>query len=167
MRKYFASQSGIFNPRVLLAFTLCSVGVLLAMFSFTAVTAPAPLGPTTNLSNGITFDHAIWNDPIRMVGEPDVEIDNHGGIYVSGPGGSTTQTSWFWKSEDKGLQWHIVGCPDKSNCQNGGGDTEITLARNRDVFGSDLQTLACNSAIRSLDEGKTFTTSEEIGRAHV
>jgi len=160
MRKYFASQSGVFNPRVLLAFALCSAGVLLAMFSFTAVTAPAPLAPTTNLSNGITFDHAIWNDPVRMVGEPDVEIDNHGGIYVSGPGGSTTQTSWFWKSEDKGLQWHIVGCPDKSNCQNGGGDTEITIANNRDVFGSDLQTLACNSALRSLDEGKTFTTSE-------
>jgi uncharacterized repeat protein (TIGR01451 family) len=117
---------------------------------------PPPSGP----SRGITFDHANWNDPIRMVGEPDVVIDNHGGIYVSGPGGSTTQASWFWKSEDHGIQWHLVGCPSKSNCQNGGGDTEIAIANNRDVFASDLQTLQCNSTFRSYDEGKTFTPSE-------
>jgi hypothetical protein len=120
----------------------------------------SPLGPTTNLSNGITFDHATWNDPIRMVGEPDVEIDNHGAIYVSGPGGTPTQTSWFWKSDDNGIQWHIIGCPDKSNCQNGGGDTEIALAVNRDLFASDLQTLQCNSTFRSFDGGQTFLPGE-------
>src|SRR5882757_3191561 len=37
MQKNAASQSGIFNPRVLLAFTLCSVGALLAMFSLAAM----------------------------------------------------------------------------------------------------------------------------------
>jgi uncharacterized repeat protein (TIGR01451 family) len=118
---------------------------------------PPPL-PTT--SNGITFDHANLNDPVRMVGEPDIEIDNHGGTYVSGPGGSTTQASWFWKSMDKGIQWYLVGCPGKSNCQNGGGDTEITIANNRDVFASDLQTLQCNSTFRSYDEGKTWLPGE-------
>jgi hypothetical protein len=172
MKKNPTSKSGLFNPRVLLAFGLCSVGVLLAMYSFagmpssgakgrSSASVPSLAGPTTNLSNGITFDHAIWNDPIRMVGEPDIEIDNHNGIYVSGPGGSTTQTSWFWKSEDNGLQWHIIGvAPQKSNGQNGGGDTEIALARNRDVFASDLQTLQCNSTFRSFDEGKTFLPGE-------
>src|SRR5712692_3965336 len=186
MRKYFASQSGLFNPRILLAFSLCSVGVLLAMLSFATMpssgatgssrssadkqnakaaattTAPAPLGPTTNLSNGITFDHATLNDPVVILGEPDISIDNHGGIYVSGPGGSPTQTSWFWKSDDKGIQWHSVGCIPigKPNCQNGGGDTEITVANNRDVFASDLQTLQCNSTFRSFDEGKTFLPGE-------
>ncbi len=117
---------------------------------------PPPSGP----SRGITFDHANLNDPVRMVGEPDVVIDNHGGNYVSGPGGSTTQASWFWKSEDDGIQWHLIGCPAKSNCQNGGGDTEITVANNRDVFASDLQTLQCNSTFRSYDEGKTFLPGE-------
>jgi hypothetical protein len=177
MKKNPTSKSGLFNPRVLLAFALCSVGVLLAMYSFAGMpssgakgrssantnvsSAPSLGGPTTNLSNGITFDHTNWNDPIRMVGEPDIEIDNHNGIYVSGPGGSTTQTSWFWKSEDNGLQWHIIGvAPQKSNGQNGGGDTEIALARNRDVFASDLQTLQCNSTFRSFDEGKTFVPGE-------
>jgi hypothetical protein len=117
-------------------------------------------GPTTNLSNGITFDHATLNDPIRMVGEPDIAIDHVGGTYVSGPGGSTTQASWFWKSEDGGVQWHLVGCPGKSNCQNGGGDTEITIANNNDVFASDLQTLQCNSTFRSYDQGKTWLPGE-------
>ena len=37
MQKNAASQSGIFNPRVLVAFTLCSVGTLLAMFSLAAM----------------------------------------------------------------------------------------------------------------------------------
>src|ERR1700730_10765245 len=171
MKKNPTSKSGLFNPRVLLAFALCSVGVLLAMYSFAGMpssgakgrpstSAPSLAGPTTNLSNGITFDHATWNDPIRMVGEPDIVIDSNGGIYVSGPGGSTTQASWFWKSIDKGLQWHLIGCPLKSNCQNGGGDTEITIARNNDVFASDLQTLTCNSALRSYDQGATWLTSE-------
>jgi hypothetical protein len=87
MRKNPRSQSGLFNPRVLFAFALCSIGVLLAMLGFAgtlssgtknsaganantavAASASAPLGPTTNLSNGITFDHAVWNDPVRMVG---------------------------------------------------------------------------------------------------
>lgn len=36
MRKRSSSQSGIFNPRLLLAFALCSVGTLLAMLSLAA-----------------------------------------------------------------------------------------------------------------------------------
>ncbi len=108
----------------------------------------------------ITFDHATLNDAIRMVGEPDIIFDHAGGAYVSGPGGSTTHASWFWKSDDEGVQWHLVGCPAKSNCQNGGGDTEITIAKNDDVFASDLQTLQCNSTFRSFDSGHTFLPGE-------
>src|SRR4051794_17328280 len=165
MQKHSSFQSGLFNPRVMAAFSLSCAGILLAMFTFAGTpskarratflpsnpaepAATSVTGPTTNLSKGITFDHATWNDPIRMVGEPDIVIAPNGGIYVSGPGGSTTQASWFWKSTDKGLQWHLIGCPLKSNCQNGGGDTEIAIARNNDVFASDLQTLICNSALR-------------------
>src|SRR5437016_6020523 len=74
------------------------------------ITTVAPgTGADINKNNGTTFDHANLNDPARMVGEPDIEIDNHNGIYVSGPGGSTTQASWFWKSTDNGIQWHTVG----------------------------------------------------------
>jgi hypothetical protein len=42
MRKNPTSQSGFFNPRVLFAFTLCSVGVFLAALGF--ATTPTPAG---------------------------------------------------------------------------------------------------------------------------
>ncbi len=177
MRKKEIFESGLIVPRFVVAIALCLLGTWMAMFSFassskmisqptrvtpagTNATAAPDLGPSNNLSKGITFDHATWNDPIRMVGEPDIVIAPNGGIYVSGPGGSTTQASWFWKSTDNGLQWHLIGCPLKSNCQNGGGDTEITIARNNDVFASDLQTLICNSSLYSYDNGSTWLTSE-------
>lgn len=177
MRKKDIFESGLVVPRFVVAVALCLLGSLMAMFSFASsskmigqltrvassginATAAPDSGPSNNLSKGITFDHATWNDPVRMVGEPDIVIDYNNGIYVSGPGGSTTQASWFWKSTDKGLQWHLIGCPLKSNCQNGGGDTEIAIARNNDVFASDLQTLTCNSALRSYDQGATWLTSE-------
>jgi len=66
--------------------------------STVAQAAAAPTGG--QLSNGITFDHATLNDATRMVGEPDVVFDHKGGGYVSGPGGSTTQASWF-RSEER------------------------------------------------------------------
>jgi hypothetical protein len=119
-----------------------------------------PDGPTTNLSNGITFEHANLTDPFRLVGEPDIYIDHAGGVYVSGPWGTPTQTSWFWKSDDNGTNWHTIILPQKSNIQNGGGDTDLTIANNNDVFASDLQSTACLSEFRSFDAGKTFLTGE-------
>jgi hypothetical protein len=41
------SQSGIFNPRVLLAFTFCAAGLLLAMLSLAAATPSVPLAPSS------------------------------------------------------------------------------------------------------------------------
>jgi len=52
MQKNAASQSGIFNPRVLLAFTLCSVGALLAMFSLAAT----PPVETTHANTSVPPD---------------------------------------------------------------------------------------------------------------
>jgi hypothetical protein len=52
MQKKAASQSGIFNPRVLLAFTLCSVGSLLAMFSLAAT----PPVETTHANTSVLPD---------------------------------------------------------------------------------------------------------------
>src|SRR2546422_9812378 len=42
MRKGLTSQSGSFNRCILASFTLCSVGVLLAMLSFAAPAGPPP-----------------------------------------------------------------------------------------------------------------------------
>src|SRR2546426_11986298 len=45
MKKNPSSQSGLFNPRAFVAFTICFVGVLLAMVSF-AAQRPRPATPT-------------------------------------------------------------------------------------------------------------------------
>ena len=47
MKKNLASQSGLFNPRVLIAFSLSSVGALLAMFSFAATPSSGTLTDTS------------------------------------------------------------------------------------------------------------------------
>ena len=47
MKKNPASQSGLFNPRVLLAVCLCSVGGLLAMFSFASTPSSGTLTDTS------------------------------------------------------------------------------------------------------------------------
>src|SRR5258708_20853444 len=52
MQKKAASQSGIFNPRVLLAFSLCSIGSLLAMFSLAAT----PPVETTHANTSVLPD---------------------------------------------------------------------------------------------------------------
>ena len=54
MQKNTTSQSGIFNPRVLLAFTLCSVGALLAMLSLGAT----PPVETTRANTSVPPDPA-------------------------------------------------------------------------------------------------------------
>src|SRR4051812_31327422 len=108
MRKKNIFEDGLFVPRMVFAIALCVVGSWMAMITFAgpapkfgakltvrnagqtntkaSPSAPASMnGPTTNLSNGITFDHSTWNDPVRMVGEPDIALDGNDGIYVSGP----------------------------------------------------------------------------------
>jgi len=47
MKKNPASQSGLFNPRVLLAFSLCSVGGMLAMLSFASTPSSGTLTDTS------------------------------------------------------------------------------------------------------------------------
>jgi len=139
-----------------------SIALAVTTLGIVSTTGQSVVADPSGGSSAITFDHATINDPVRMVGEPGLNIDNKGGMYVHGPGGSTTQASWFWKSDDGGVQWHSVGVvPEgKSNGQNGGGDTEMTIARNNDVFASDLQTTICMSTFRSYDEGATFGSSE-------
>src|SRR5947208_6843631 len=52
MRKNPLSESGFFNPRIFVAVSLCSVGVLLAMFSFAATPSS---GTLTDTSGPLTY----------------------------------------------------------------------------------------------------------------
>jgi hypothetical protein len=101
-----ASQSGVFHLRGFFAFSLCSVGVLLAMFGFGATVGnwsivPSPnatSAPTTNILNAVTCTSVsdCW-----AVG------------YA--PAGNATQTLVeHWD----GTSWEIVASPNTSATQN-------------------------------------------------
>jgi hypothetical protein len=84
-------------------------------------------------------------DPIRGVGEPDMIVDNHNNALITGPGGSGTQTSFFWQTRDGGLSYPLMGpsqghwvCP-----ASGGGDSLVVQDRKTgDIYLTDQEALA-------------------------
>ena len=50
----------------------------------------------------ITFETPAVVDPIHTFGEPDVGVDSHGRVFVSGPTGTGTQRSVWFGSVDGG-----------------------------------------------------------------
>ena len=53
MKRNSTSESGIFNPRTFLGFSLCSAGVLLALISFGKTSENSP--PAASTSGGATI----------------------------------------------------------------------------------------------------------------
>src|SRR5438874_2119167 len=96
MRKNTASQSGLFNPRILVAITLCSVGVGLAMFSFAGAPPSGKAYATVTNSkplifspsaNGLASPAARYyfhgtqtDDANRVAGTPSATFDGNGPI---------------------------------------------------------------------------------------
>lgn len=68
MQRKTSTQSGHFNPRVLLAFSLCSAGVFLAVFSFATILPPA--GTLTESSGPLTFTGGPY-----LVANPSSQVD--------------------------------------------------------------------------------------------
>lgn len=146
-----------------------AVPAMLGLFAAMGLAPAAAVGRSApasrighRLSGGITFDHSTIVDPYYLVGEPNIAFDKSGNIFASGPDGTTTQISVFWKSSDGGTQWHTVGVlpPAKPDSVSGGGDTEFTIDKNDNIYASDLQALQCQSTFISTDHGNTFTTGE-------
>src|SRR5437660_5237524 len=101
MKKNPSSQSGLFNPRVLIAFTLFSVGALLAMVSF-AAPRPRPAPPTFGhpIISGIGgggFEQGLRGDP-----------SNANRPYTSVSGSLSSYTSWILHSFDGGKTFKWV-----------------------------------------------------------
>ncbi len=70
MRKRSASESALFNPRVAVAFLLCSFGVMLAMVSFAAT---PPKGTLTDKSGPISYTAGPFTTSNPT---PVIEVDN-------------------------------------------------------------------------------------------
>jgi hypothetical protein len=155
MKKNASSQSGLFNPRAFMAFTLCSVGALLAMVSFAAPTSrhttPTFGHPIISGIGGVGFEQGLRVDP-----------SNANRLYTSAPGSLSSDTSWIWHSLDGGktFKWVIgaTALEGKVTTCFGGGDSETGVDSAGHLYFADL-TLANFSTSRSDDRGATFTCS--------
>ena len=135
MKKKSTSQSGLFNPRAFVAFTLCCVGVLLAMVSFAAPgPRPAPLTfghPIISGIGGVGFEQGLRLDP-----------SNPNLLYTSVPGSLSSDTSWVWHSLDGGktFKWVVAATPleGKYTTCFGGGDTETAVDSAGHLYFADL-----------------------------
>jgi len=155
MKKNLCSQSGLFNPRAFMAFTLCCVAALLAMASF-AAPRPRPAPPTFGHPiisgiGGVGFEQGLRVDPSNP---------NH--LYTSVPGSLSSDTSWVWHSLDGGktFKWVVAATAleGKYTTCAGGGDTETGVDSAGHLYFADL-TLANFSTSRSDDQGATVTCS--------
>src|SRR5947209_2687301 len=146
MQKKSASKSGLFNPRVLLAFSLCSVGASLALLSFasttsmTNITVPSSIGQTVSVtwtgsippgsnpgSNCVSVaDTALSDQDVSNVTVP-------AGIYNTLAAKFTFKITWTpvvnINSSDEIL---TVIAPDSSivGSSDGGTNTETVAATN-------------------------------------
>src|ERR1700736_1085716 len=86
MQKKPTSQSGIFNPRVLLSFSLCSIAVLLGTFSFRTSATPAPALDTLSTSHrSITYTDSTGsatNPSAVALGKPDCTVPMSCSIFT-------------------------------------------------------------------------------------
>ena len=156
MKKKSTSQSGLFYPRAFAAFTLCCVGVLIAMVSFAGPKPPRPAP--------VTFGHPIISGIGGVGFEQGLRIDpsNTNRLYTSVPGSLSSDTSWIWHSLDGGktFKWVVDAIPleGKATTCFGGGDTETGVDLAGHLYFADL-TLANFSTSRSDDNGASFVCS--------
>jgi len=165
MRKRSTTESGLFHPRVFIAFVLVLSGISLAVFSSAESPASSsqsvvPAAPTALP----TFGHPVMAGIGGSGFEIDVRVDPSNGnrIYMSAPGALSSDTSWIWRSLDAGktFKWVPNGAPltGKVTTCHGGGDTELGVDSAGHLYFNDL-TLANFSTSRSDDQGATFTCS--------
>ena len=149
MKKNLTSQLGLFNPRTLLAFALCSVGASLAALSFAQQVGRTAISS----SGGFTFSTPVelTKTPISPIffqqdGEPEIKIDISGNIYVTAINGVPGGTD-LWKSTDQGATFHYLGEPDgaQDHCSTlpqcagaGGGDDSTDISPGGYLYVSSL-----------------------------
>ena len=107
-------------------------------------------------------------DPIRGGAEPYIAVGTAGDTWISAPGGTSTQTSWFWRSRDQGQSYTLAGPSGGHwicNGQNGqpplgGGDSHLLVDHmTGQVYYVDQEGLASLGFGRSDAGGKNLTSS--------
>ena len=76
MKKNSVSQSGIFNPRILLAFLFCAVAALLGTFSFRSFAATPSSGTLSPANPTITYTDTLVTNTTGVLGPPVCTVPN-------------------------------------------------------------------------------------------
>src|SRR4051812_8442622 len=120
--------------------------VLVLAAAALAVNAAVAMGAASASSSGhFAVGVPTVVDPVRGAGEPIILVDKHGAPWISGPAGTSTQTSWFWRSRDAGQTFQLFGPPGGHwvCAHTGGGDSLLTYDRQTDqMYVADQEALA-------------------------
>jgi hypothetical protein len=122
-------------------------------------------GPDPNpvrTTGGLAFaPPATIVDAQRTEGEPLNYIDLDGHYWDSGPYGFSTGQSWIHRSTDGGNQFNIVSFTGlrPNPAFAGGGDTDVVVDDQRDVYFVDLEGLVNLGCAVSEDSGNNWLTN--------
>jgi uncharacterized repeat protein (TIGR01451 family) len=155
MKKNPASEFGLFNPRVLFAFALCSVGVLLAMLSFATNETTSP---AVAASPGF---HAA----VTVPGSPG-GTESFVGIGFTAPQAGIRVQAWQigakYNISPDGVNWNFTTA--KIPGSSGGGDVSSVV----DAFGAYYIAEFCDDGTglnpcvhKSTNGGTTWTTTSD------
>jgi hypothetical protein len=116
--------------------------------TFAAPQAVAGPAPVRSKSNGFSWQaRPVAND--SNFGEPSIDLNHSGDIFVTAPGGAGVQ---MWRSFDGGFTFDHkeIGSP------GGGGDSEVEFTLNDVGYTADLE-ITDSAVSRSTDNFDTFT----------
>ncbi|MHB8509181.1 MAG: hypothetical protein ACYDGR_11125 [Candidatus Dormibacteria bacterium] len=111
------------------------------------------------------FNPPVTVDAQRLAGEPDLAVGSDNRTYVSAPWGVSTDTTFFWRSEDGATSFRqIQAVPGDQNPYpfRGGGDTEILSGppaapgKPARLYFANQNNLDSNTCGYSDDAGRTF-----------
>src|SRR5882762_9914037 len=190
MKKSPASQSGIFNPRIFVAFVLCSVGLGLTIFSFASTpsstsTATATVTATAPPGTPRFFNYMSPQGVADSSGEPSVgsnwtrEAVNHnhnvngsinnipnGGtsLYFGGFSPALAKVTWDDCSSPAGALWENKPLLSANTPRAAGDPILFTDQLTGRTFVAQLEGLTPAGATIDItdDDGDTFTPSDGV-----
>ncbi|MDQ6747090.1 MAG: hypothetical protein M3010_03155 [Candidatus Dormibacteraeota bacterium] len=128
-----------FSARRLSAF------LAVALLAAAAAVAVVP-APGASAQGALSVGIPVVVDPIRGAGEPDLAVDSANNSWISGPGGTGTQTSFFWHSRDGGYTYQHQGPRSAGHwlCPTAGGGDSLNVIDNRtnEAYLTDQEALA-------------------------
>jgi hypothetical protein len=128
----------------------------------TVTSGAGSAGAATASVPAVKFSRMVVVDMQRPGFEPDVKVAPNGTIYSSVPFGFSTTESFVWSSTDHGKTYQLtpgnIG-PGKPTTCVGGGDTDLFVDPDNNLYFSDLQGLTNISQSVSSDGGATWSTN--------